>query len=90
METSVPASGDHSRVEPPGPVPNPEVKRFSADGSWTTGPVRVGRRQVICPDLVKTRSGLFCAHVEGREGRLRWHTPDSEGFMRVSIDQSLN
>ena len=38
-------SGDHSKVEPPGPIPNPEVKRFCADGSWTIGPVRVGRRQ---------------------------------------------
>jgi hypothetical protein len=33
-------------VEPPGPIPNPEVKRRSADGSGTIGPVRVGRRQV--------------------------------------------
>ena len=40
-------SGDHSAVEPPGPIPNPEVKRRSADGSGTIGPVRVGRRQVI-------------------------------------------
>ena len=42
-------SGDHSKVEPPGPIPNPEVKRFCADGSWTIGPVRVGRRQFIMP-----------------------------------------
>jgi hypothetical protein len=33
-------------VEPPGPIPNPEVKRCSADGSETKGLVRVGRRQV--------------------------------------------
>ena len=39
-------SGDQSAVEPPGPIPNPEVKRRSADGSGTIGPVRVGRRQV--------------------------------------------
>ena len=39
-------SGDQSAVEPPGPIPNPEVKRCSADGSGTIGPVRVGRRQV--------------------------------------------
>jgi hypothetical protein len=39
-------SGDQSAVEPPGPIPNPEVKRRSADGSETTGLVRVGRRQV--------------------------------------------
>jgi hypothetical protein len=33
-------------VEPPGPIPNPEVKRCSADGIETIGLVRVGRRQV--------------------------------------------
>ena len=42
-------SGDHSEVEPPGPIPNPEVKRFSANGSETIGLVRVGRRQVYAP-----------------------------------------
>ena len=39
-------SGDQSVVEPPGPIPNPEVKRRSADGSGMKGPARVGRRQV--------------------------------------------
>jgi hypothetical protein len=42
-------SGDQSAVEPPGPIPNPEVKRRSADGSETIGLVRVGRRQVFVP-----------------------------------------
>ncbi len=46
-------------MEPPGPVPNPEVKHFSADGSWAIGPVRVGRRQVICPVLASAEIGLF-------------------------------
>ena len=55
-------SGDHSKLEPPGPIPNPEVKRFSADGSGAKGPVRVGRCQVICPDSVNAESGLFCVH----------------------------
>ena len=41
------ASGDHSAVEPPVPIPNTEVKRCSADGSLTTGHARVGRCQVI-------------------------------------------
>ena len=61
-------SGGHSKVEPPGPVPNPEVKHFSADGSWAIGPVRVGRRQVICPLQANACSGLFfwC----GRQGTL--------------------
>jgi hypothetical protein len=52
-------SGDHSKVEPPGPVPNPEVKHFCADGSWAIGPVRVGRRQFICPLQANACSGLF-------------------------------
>ena len=39
-------SGGHSREEPPGPIPNPEVKLLCADGSGTIGPVRVGRRQL--------------------------------------------
>ena len=42
-------SGDYSAVEPPGTIPNPEVKRCSADGSAAKGRVRVGRRQVISP-----------------------------------------
>lgn len=44
-QTGLP-SGDQSAVEPPGPIPNPEVKRCSANGSETIGLVRVGRRQV--------------------------------------------
>jgi hypothetical protein len=51
-------SGDQSEVEPPGPIPNPEVKRPSANGSGTIGPVRVGRRQVNAPSM-ETWTGLF-------------------------------
>ena len=58
-----PNSGDQSGVEPPGPIPNPEVKRPSADDSGTTGPVKVGRRQVYAPP-VETRAGLFFVRVE--------------------------
>lgn len=55
-------SGDHSAMEPPGPIPNPEVKRCSADGSGTIGPVRVGRRQVYLPSILLTQSAghFFC------------------------------
>ena len=52
-------SGGQSAVEPPGPIPNPEVKRCSADGSGTIGPVRVGRRQVYAR-LQAIGVGLFC------------------------------
>ena len=36
--------GDSEEVTPV-PIPNTEVKLFSADGSWGFPPVRVGRRQ---------------------------------------------
>ena len=51
-------SGDQSAVEPPGPIPNPEVKRRSANGSETIGLVRVGRRQVYAR-LQAIGAGLF-------------------------------
>ena len=50
-------SGGHGAAEPPGPIPNPEVKRRSADGSGATGPVRVGRRQVSARLRRKTGPG---------------------------------
>ena len=62
-------SGDQSVVEPPGPIPNPEVKRRSADGSGTIGPVRVGRRQVIARFQRKLGPGTFFAFEEGRASR---------------------
>ena len=37
--------GGHSPMAPPGPIPNPEVKHWSVDGSRTIGPARVDRRQ---------------------------------------------
>lgn len=61
-------SGDQSVVEPPGPIPNPEVKRHSADGSGTTGPVRVGRRQVYAPSIRENGRGFFLpAYQLGRK-----------------------
>ena len=59
-----PPSGDQSEVEPPGPIPNPEVKRFSANGSETIGLVRVGRRQVYAPHSAMN-AGLFFLRVGG-------------------------
>ena len=38
-------SGGDSEEVTPVPIPNTEVKLFSADGSWGFPPVRVGRRQ---------------------------------------------
>ena len=51
--------GGHSSVEPPGPIPNPEVKRICADGSRTIGPARVGRRQVYEPHSLNRLWGSF-------------------------------
>lgn len=64
-------------MEPPGPVPNPEVKHFSADGSWTIGPVRVGRRQVICPVLANAKIGLFCVWMP--EALCLWEEKEKSG-----------
>jgi hypothetical protein len=38
---------DHSKLEPPDPIPNSEVKRLSADGSVGSPHVRVGHRQAL-------------------------------------------
>src|SRR6187402_1084706 len=40
---------DHSKLEPPDPIPNSEVKRLSADGSVGFPHVRVGHRQALNP-----------------------------------------
>ena len=69
-------SGDQSAVEPPGPIPNPEVKRRSANGSETIGLVRVGRRQVYAR-LQAIGAGLFFC------GRHRDLTDQAESRERV-------
>ena len=38
-------SGNDGEEVTPVPIPNTEVKLFSADGSWGFPPVRVGRCQ---------------------------------------------
>ena len=58
-------SGDHSAVEPPGPIPNPEVKRCRADGSGALGPARVGRRQVFARHLREKVPGTFFVRISG-------------------------
>ena len=40
-------SSDDGEEVTPVPIPNTEVKLFSADGSWGFPPVRVGRCQVV-------------------------------------------
>ncbi len=38
-------SGGDSEAATPVPMPNTEVKRFSAESSWGSPPVRIGRCQ---------------------------------------------
>ena len=50
--------GDDSEEVTPVPIPNTEVKLFSADGSWGFPPVRVGRCQVS-EKKISRDTGLF-------------------------------
>ena len=54
-------------VEPPGPIPNPEVKRYCADGSGAIGPVRVSRCQFFMPpvELTLNRRLFLCRVLMG-------------------------
>ena len=63
------ASGDQSAMEPPGPIPNPEVKRCRADGSWANGPARVGRCQLYARLFRKKKPGDFFYDQSGPGSR---------------------
>ena len=45
---TTPKCGDNGKKDTPVPIPNTAVKLLSADGSWTFGPVRVGRCHAGC------------------------------------------
>ena len=51
-------SGNDGEEATPVPMPNTEVKLFSADGSWGFPPVRVGRCQVKSKKISRN-AGLF-------------------------------
>ena len=54
--------GGHSELDPPDPIPNSEVKRFSADGSVGFPHVRVGHRQACIPknpSVIYLAGGFF-------------------------------
>ena len=52
--------GDGSKKDTPVPMPNTAVKLLSADGSWTFGPVRVGRCHALySPEQNPSGSVLF-------------------------------
>lgn len=87
-----PPSGGQSAVEPPGPIPNPEVKRCSADGIGTTGPVRVGRRQVFARH--PQQCGCRALFLPGCRGRIRRATGWKGGLLLRSrlceVTEQLN
>ena len=51
--------GDDGEEATPVPMPNTEVKLFSADGSWGFPPVRVGHCQVKEEEKISRDTGLF-------------------------------
>jgi hypothetical protein len=51
--------GDHSGREPPGPIPNPEVKPPSADDSAALCRAKVGNRQAPHPSPRPKALGFF-------------------------------
>ena len=53
--------GDHSGREPPGPIPNPEVKPPSADDSAAACRAKVGNRQAPYPSPRPQALGFFFA-----------------------------
>ena len=59
-------SSDDGEEVTPVPIPNTEVKLFSADGSWGSPPVRVGRCQARRRSADK--AGLFLCVYFGTEG----------------------
>jgi hypothetical protein len=61
MSTNNPTSlsGGNSKLEPPDPISNSEVKQFSADGSVGSPHVRVGHRQALIPNTRSAMVGYF-------------------------------
>ncbi len=63
MLTSLP--GGNSKLEPPDPIPNSEVKRFSADDSVGSPHVKVGHCQAFIrrPEVFILRV-FFCKNFD--------------------------
>ena len=75
-KATIQASGDHSAVVPPVPIPNTEVKRCSPNDSASIGCVKVGRRQSYEPAESKDPAGslfLLGGSEEGRRFRSEAH-----------------
>ena len=58
-------SSDDGEEVTPVPIPNTEVKLFSADGSWGSPPVRVGRRWATEKKVIPSGVAFFvCEKVD--------------------------
>ena len=60
-------SGGDSEEVTPVPIPNTEVKLFSANGSWDFVPVRVGRCQAFEKRLAKIASLFLYVHLSNKK-----------------------
>ncbi len=84
-------SGGHGTVAPPVPIPNTEVKRCCADDSWTTGPAKVGRRQIQNPLQTpppKRAGFVFSSLDHGTDlSDLRWQAKQAEQANEVRLIQ---
>ena len=47
MKSAYEFSGEYYEEDTPVPIPNTEVKLFSADDSWGLPPVKIGLRQIF-------------------------------------------
>ena len=66
-------SDEHSKLEPPDPISNSEVKRLSADGSVGFPHVRVGHRQASKkgnPEYASAR-GFFIIYLRDRKSGIK-------------------
>jgi hypothetical protein len=59
--------GDHSEREPPDPIPNSEVKPFSADDSVALCHVKVGNRQALIPKTQAKKAWVFFCPEMGKK-----------------------
>ncbi len=60
-------SGNDGEEVTPVPIPNTEVKLFSADGSWGFPPVRVGRCQAMRRGSAEELVFFVCSFLNNRE-----------------------
>ena len=84
--------GDHSRLDPPDPISNSEVKQTSADDSVGSPHVKVGH----CQDFIP-KSGFLAAFFLSKKKYLKHHPnhqsrarQQTEPFEQLSIINTLS